>query len=151
MPYLYLYYKTTIKVSHIITYTSKKYENTDNNISLQLGLISSCKLETPGVYRIFLGCSGSRYINHTWAMVWIEKSTIYQDVKILCGLVHNYFLRGVSSEYMEFWTGSCMCEFSNMMHIIRVLSDNYMGLLSIELILSLIYLCSILWGWGNTY
>ena len=46
MPYLYLYYKTTIKVSHIINYTSKKYENIDTNICLQLGLISSCKMES---------------------------------------------------------------------------------------------------------
>ena len=72
MPYLYLYYKTTIKVSQIITSTSKKYENIDTNICLQLGLISSSKLDSPGFCGISLG---------------IEKSNPYQYYKILYGLV----------------------------------------------------------------
>ena len=79
-------------------------------------------------------------------MVGIEKSNIYQDFKILYRLVHNYFWEGVSSEDMEFGAGNCMFEFSTMMHIMRVLGDKYMGSLSTELILSLLYMCSILWG-----
>ena len=84
-------------------------------------------------------------------MVGIEKSNIYQYFKILCGLVHNYFLGWGSSEDVEFGAGNCMCEFSTMMHIMQVLSDKYVGLLSTELILYLLYLCSILWRWGNIY
>ena len=52
---------------------------------------------------------------------------------------------------MEFGGGNCMFEFSTMMHIMQVLSDKYVGLFIIELILSLLYMCSILLGWGNTY
>ena len=43
-------------------------------------------------------------------------------------------LEGGSREDMEFGAGKCMCEFSTMMHIIQVLSDKYVGLLSTELI-----------------
>ena len=86
MPYLYLSYKPTIKVSHIITSTSKKYENIDTNILIQLGLIISSKLETPGVCGIAFGCPGFRSSNHTWAMGGIEKSNIYQYLKMLYGL-----------------------------------------------------------------
>ena len=81
MPYLYLSYKPTIKVSHIITSTSKTYENTDTNICLQLGLIRFSKPEIPGVCRISFGCPGCRYINHTRAMGGIEKSKIYKFLK----------------------------------------------------------------------
>ena len=84
-------------------------------------------------------------------MVGIEKSTVYQDLKILYGLVHNYFLGGGSSEYMEFGASNCMFEFSAIIHIMLVLSDKYVRSLSTELILSLIYMCIILWGWGNNY
>ena len=151
MPYLYLSYKTTIKVSHIITSTSKKYENTDTNFFPQLGLINYCKLESPGVCKIALGCPGCISSNHTQAMVGIDKSNIYQYFKILYALVHNCFLGGGRNEDMEFGAGNCMFEFITMMHIMQVLSEKYVGLLSTELILSLIYICSILWGWVNTY
>ena len=83
MPYLYLSYRTTIKVSHIITSTSKKYENTYTNTCLQLGLIHYFKLESPGFCGITLGCPGCWSSNHTWAMIGIEKSNIYQFFKIL--------------------------------------------------------------------
>ena len=96
MPYLYLSYKKYIKISHIITSTSKKYEHAYTNIFLQLGLIHYCKLESPGVCGIALGCPGCRSSNHTWAMVGIEKSNIYQDFKILYGLIHNFFWEGVA-------------------------------------------------------
>ena len=52
---------------------------------------------------------------------------------------------------MEFGAGNCMFEVSTMMHIMRVISDKYVRLLSKELILSLLYMCSILLGWGNNY
>ena len=84
-------------------------------------------------------------------MVGIEKSHIYQNFKILYELVHNSFLGGGSSEDMEFGAGNCMFEFSTMMHIIRVLSDKYVGSLSTELILSLLHMCTIVWGWSNNY
>ena len=58
IPYLYLYYKPTIKLSHITTSNSKKYENTDTNIWLQLGLISSSKIESLGVCVITVVCPG---------------------------------------------------------------------------------------------
>ena len=82
-------------------------------------------------------------------MVRIEKSNIYQDFNVLYGLVHNSFFGGGSSEDMDFGAGNCMFEFSTMMHNIRVLSDKYVGSLSTQLILSLLHMCSILWGWGN--
>ena len=84
-------------------------------------------------------------------MVGIEKSHIYQDFKILYELVHNYFFVEGSSEDIEFGAGNCMFEFSTMMHIIRVLSDKYVGSLSTELILSLLHMCIILWGLVNYY
>ena len=84
-------------------------------------------------------------------MVGIDKINIYQDFKILYGLVHNCFLGGGRSEDMEFGAGNCMFEFSTMIHIMRVLSDKYVGLLGTEMILFLMYMCSILCGWGNTY
>ena len=52
---------------------------------------------------------------------------------------------------MEFGAGNCMFEFSTLMHIMLVLSDKYVGSLSAELILSLVYMCSILCGLVNTY
>ena len=53
-PDLYLYYKPTINVSHIITYTSDKYENKHSNIYLELGLMGSYKMENTGLYGIAL-------------------------------------------------------------------------------------------------
>ena len=63
-------------------------------------------------------------------MLGIEKSNIYQDFKILYELVHNCFLGGSRSEDMEFGAGNGMFEFSTMMHIMRVLTDKYVGSLS---------------------
>ena len=59
-------------------------------------------------------------------------------------------LWGGSSEDMDFGAVNFMFEFSNLMHIMVVLSDNYVGLLITELILSLIHICSNLWGRVNT-
>ena len=84
-------------------------------------------------------------------MVGIDKINIYQDFKILYGLVHNCFLGGGRSEDMEFKAGNCMFEFSTMMHIIRMLSDKYVGSFITKLVSSLMYMCSILCVWGNTY
>ena len=84
-------------------------------------------------------------------MVGIEKSNTYQDFVILYGLLHNTFLAGGSSKYVEFGSGNCMFDFITIMHIMQVLSENYVGSLSTELILSLLYMCSILWGWDNIY
>ena len=58
-----------------------------------------------------------------------------------------FFWGGGSSEDMEFGAGNGMFEFSTMMLIMQFLSNNYVGSLSTELILSLLYMCSILWGW----
>ena len=88
---MYLSYKPNIKVSNMIISISKKYENIDTNIFLQLGLISSSKLDILGVCGISLGCPGCRYSNHTWAMGGIEKINIYHYFKILYGL-GNMFL-----------------------------------------------------------
>ena len=72
-------------------------------------------------------------------MVGIEKSNSYQYFKILYWLEYNYFLLGGSSEDMELEAGNCIFEFVNLMHIMRVLSDKYVGWLSAELLLSLLY------------
>ena len=64
---------------------------------------------------------------------WSHSETVTdidQYFKILYGLVKNSFLGGGSSEYMEFGAGNCMFEYSTMMHIVRVLSYKYVGLLS---------------------
>ena len=150
MPYMYLSYKQIIKVSHIITYTLKKYENTDTNICLQLGLIIFSKLESSGICVISFGCPGCISINHIWAIGGIEKSNIYQYFKILYGL-KKLFGGGGSSEDMIFGYSNCMFEFSILVHIMWLINDKYMGLLSAELIISLIYMCNILCGLVNTY
>ena len=85
-----------MKVPKIIKYTSKKYYNIDTNICLQLGLISSCKLESMGICGITLACLDCRYSNHTRPMVRFEKSNIYQYFNILYELGHNYFWEEVS-------------------------------------------------------
>ena len=80
----------------------------------------------------------------------IEKSNIYLYFKVLYGL-GNIFLGGGSSDDMEFGASNCMFEFSTLVHIMLVLSDKYMGSLSAELILSLIYMSIIVCGLVNTY
>ena len=100
----------TIKVSHIITYNSKKYENIDANFCLQLGLISSCKLESTGVCGINLGFPGCISINHTWYMVEIEKSNIYPFLKYYMGWYIILFWEGVA---VKIWSLGlvivCLC------------------------------------------
>ena len=84
-------------------------------------------------------------------MVGIEKSNIYQDFKILYGLVHNYYFGGGIIEDKEIGAGNCMFEFSNMIDIMRLIGDKYVGFLSTEMILSLLNMCNILWWWDNNY
>ena len=101
MLYLYLSHKTTIKLSHIIASTLKKYENTDTNVWLQLDLISSCKLESTAVWGIALGCPGCKSSNYTWAVVVIEKSNIYQDFKNYVGWYIIIFWEGLA---LKIWS-----------------------------------------------
>ena len=79
------------------------------------------------------------------------KSNIYQYFKILYGLVHSCFLGGGSSEDMEFVAGNCVFEFITLMHIMRVIRENWVVYLSTELMLSLLYIFRILGVDGNTY
>ena len=60
--------------------------------------------------------------------------TFIKILKYYMGWYIILFWEGGSSEDMEFGAGNCMFEFSTMMHIIRVLSDKYVGSLSTELI-----------------
>ena len=96
MPYLYLSYKPIIKVSHIITYTSNKYENKHTNICLQLGRISSYKQENTGLCGIALWCPGCISRNHTLSMVGIEKSNIHKYLKYYMGWNIIVFWEGLA-------------------------------------------------------
>ena len=69
----------------------------------------------------------------------MEKSKFYQYFKILYGYEYSCFMGGGISEDMEFGVGNCMFEFITLMHIILVIGDKWVWLLSTELILSLIY------------
>ena len=62
-----------------------------------------------------------------------------------------FFWGGGSIEDMVFGSTNCIFEYSNLVHIMWVLIDKYVGVLSEELILYLIYMSSILCGLINTY